>query len=234
MDLDSDQGYDRVARARRKLREQPGPAAVRAYVSRVPIRRVRTLLDDFRGLDFLPSIRPQEVGLDGRRVRGSTPSGNRYLAEVLRALSISADDSILDVGCGKGSAMRTMLKFPFARIDGIELSERIAAIAARNFRRLKVERARVLVGDASCFSGYDAYDYVYLYNPFSNRVMSRVIDALIESVHRRERRLTVIYNNPICHDVVIRRGVFSRVAIHPSEWGSGIAVYSNRARANTF
>lgn len=206
---------------------EPGPAAVKAFLSRVPIRRVRRLLDSCRGLDFLTPVRQEEVGLDATEVRKSTPSGNRYLANALRQLDITSEDSILDVGCGKGSAMRTMLKFPFARVDGIELAEPIAAIAERNFSRLKADRIRIFVGDASRFSGYDAYNFVYLYNPFSARVMSRVIDALVQSIHRSERDLTIIYNNAVCHDVVVREGVFSRVAFYPSEWGSGISVYSN-------
>ncbi len=214
-------------------RVQQGPAVAKAFISRVPARRARILLDSFRGLDFLTAVKPEEVGLDSASVRKSTPSGNRYLVKVLRGLSITAADSILDIGCGKGSAMRTMLKFPFARVDGLELSEPIAAVAARNFRKLKADRTRVFVGDASRFSGYDAYNVVYLYNPFPVSVMSRVVDALIQSIRRAERELVVIYNNAVCGDVVVGGGVFARMAVYPSEWGTGISVYSNRDDGNT-
>ncbi len=214
-------------------RVQRGLAVVKAVITRVPARRIRILLDSLRGLDFLTAVRPEEVGLDATNVRKSTPSGSSYLERVLRGLGITAQDQVLDVGCGKGSAMRTMLKFPFARIDGLELSEPIAAIARRNFRRLKADRVRVFVGDAARFSDYDAYNVVYLYNPFPASVMSRVIGALIQSLRRSERELVVIYNNAVFDDVVARDGVFARMAVYPSEWGTGICVYSNRHGGNS-
>ncbi len=192
------------------------------------LRKGRTLLDRLCGLDFLTTINPQDVGLNARQVNRSTPSGSRYLARVLRDLKVTADDSILDVGCGKGSAMRSMLRFPFGRIDGIELSEHIAAIAERNFEKLKAGGVRVFVADAARFAGYDDYNMVYLYNPFPASVMAHVVDALIESVSRSERELVVIYNNAKCHDLVVGRGVFVRKRVYPSEWGTGINLYSNR------
>ncbi len=200
----------------------------RLTASRRLVRKLRLLLDRARGLDFMTTIRPEDVGLDPKCARRSTPSGNKYLANVLRDLNVTPADSVVDVGCGKGSAMRTMLRFPFARVDGIELSEHIAAIATRNFKRLNASRATVFICDAPLFSGYDAYNVVYFYNPFSADVMSQVVDALVQSVRRSNRELVVIYNNAVCHDIVISRGVFTRAGVYPSEWGTGIAVYSSR------
>lgn len=105
--------------------------------------RSRILLDKFRGLDFLTVILPEDVGLDPKQAYHSSPSGNKYLVNVLNDINISSQDSIIDIGCGKGSAMRMMLKFPFARVHGIELSEHIAAIAVNNFKRLNRSRGRV-------------------------------------------------------------------------------------------
>jgi cyclopropane fatty-acyl-phospholipid synthase-like methyltransferase len=52
----------------------------------------------------------------------------------LNDLNITANDSIIDIGCGKGSAMLSMLGFPFARVDGVELSQQIGSIAIRNLK----------------------------------------------------------------------------------------------------
>jgi precorrin-6B methylase 2 len=147
---------------------------------------------------------------------------------VLNDFNISSQDSIIDIGCGKGSAMRTMLEFPFARVDGIELSEQIAAITERNFKRLNVDRSRVFICDASLFKNYDAYNIVYFYNPFSSRVMSVVIDALIQSIHRSERELVIIYKHATCHNEVVSQGVFAKIAVYPDELSTGISIYSNR------
>ena len=191
-------------------------------------RRSRIVLDRLRGLDFLSITAAEDVGLDPALAQDSAPSGNKYLVNVLKDLNISSDDSILDIGCGKGSAMRTMLKFPFARVDGVEISERIAGIAARNFRRLNADRSRIFVRNASLFEDYDPYNFVYFYNPFNHSIMSDVMKAVIKSVNRAERELIIVYSTPAAHDVVVGQGVFSQIGAYPYERGNWIAVYSNR------
>ncbi len=190
--------------------------------------RTKLLLERLQGLDFLTVIEPEEVGLDSTRAFKSSPSGNKYLEQVLNDFKILPQDAIIDIGCGKGSAMRTMLKFPFTRVDGIELSEHIAGIAIRNFKRLDAQRSRIFVCDASLFTDYDSYNMVYFYNPFPSIVMSGVIDALIQSIHRSERELVIVYNNATCHDVVVSKGIFSKIAVYPDEWDNMICIYSNR------
>ncbi|PDV99212.1 hypothetical protein A9Q02_22285 [Candidatus Chloroploca asiatica] len=184
--------------------------------------------DRLRGLDFLTAVRAEDAGLDPTYAFRSSPSGNKYLRRILTDLKITSKDAILDIGCGKGSAMRTMLAFPFVRVDGIELSEQLAAIATRNFKRLKAQRAHVFHGDASMFAGYDAYNIVYLYNPFPANVMQPVVQALMRSVHEAARELVIIYNNPTCHATVVAQGVFAQKGRYPDQWGNGIVLYSNR------
>src|SRR5512143_105611 len=99
--------------------------------------KLRLTKEKIQGVDFATIVEPEEVGLDSKYVVHSSPSGNKYLIRLLQDLHVTNQDSILDIGCGKGSAMLAMLKFPFARVDGIELSKEIAATATRNFTKLK-------------------------------------------------------------------------------------------------
>jgi SAM-dependent methyltransferase len=188
------------------------------------------LQDRLRGLDFVRMVWPEEVGLDPNDANPSTPSGDRWLRDVFRDLRIRPQDSIIDIGCGKGSAMRVMLRFPFGRVDGIELSEQIAAIARSNFRRLRVpaERCRIHTANAAEFGDLDGYTYVYLSNPFSCSVMRRFVANVSASLARSPRPLSIIYDNPVCQDAVIATGQFSRVAQYPDAWGNAIAVFANR------
>lgn len=200
---------------------------LKSFTPKELVFKARVLLDRLNGLDFLTAVQPEEVGLDPEKVYRSTPSGGRHLTKVLRDLNITSEDSIVDIGCGKGNAMRTMLRFPFARVDGIELSEQIAAIARRNFQQMNEGRTRLFVHDASRFRDYDPYSIVYFYNPFPASVMSPVIDALLQSAGQLKRELVIIYNNPTCHDAIIAQGEFKKIGGYPSEWSSGISVYSN-------
>lgn len=192
------------------------------------VRKSRILIDRFLGLDFLNVIQPEEVGLDSERAYRSSPSGDKYLKHLLHDFNISSQDSIIDVGCGKGSAMRTMLKLPFKQVDGIELSKFIAEIATNNFRKLNIKRSTVFVGDASLFKDFDAYNIIYFYNPFPSVVMIEVLNSIIESIKRLDRELIIIYNNPTCDEIIVEKGVFEKMGYYSNMWGNRIYVYSNR------
>lgn len=197
------------------------------------LRRARLLMDRFCGLDFLTVVQPEDVGLDLKYAYRSSPSGNIFLKKALIQLDISENDSIIDIGCGKGSAMRTMLSFPFVRVDGIELSDQIAAIAVKNFKKLKENRINVFVCDASLFEGYDKYNFVYFYNPFPSCVMSQVIERLTQSIKKVDRELVIVYNNATCHEAVESSGIFARQVVYPDEFGNGISIYSNHSADNS-
>ena len=183
-------------------------------------------IDRCRGLDFLTKVESAQVGLDPSRAFRSSPSGDRYLRHVLNNLQIKTGDRILDVGCGKGSAMRCMLRFPFSQVDGIELSSTTAAIAEKNFARLGSQRTHIFAGDAIDFPDYGNYEFIYFYNPFPSFVMAAVMRSIAASV-MNQKEITLIYNNPTCHDVVAHAG-FQRLHTFPDRWGNGIAVYSSR------
>jgi SAM-dependent methyltransferase len=183
------------------------------------------------GVDFSGRIEPEDVGLDPNTSIHSSPSGDKWLRDVLKDLNPSAKDNILDIGCGKGSAIKIMLKFPFARVDGLEISEHIAKIARSNFRKMRIpsERCRIFTGNASEFmEELDCYNYVYFYNPFYSGVMNRFIHNLHESIARNPRKVTIIYNNPTCHQEIMLNGLFSSINEYPAEW-TKIRIYSNRS-----
>jgi 16S rRNA A1518/A1519 N6-dimethyltransferase RsmA/KsgA/DIM1 with predicted DNA glycosylase/AP lyase activity len=158
----------------------------------------------------------------------SSPSGNHFLEEALKDLNIVTTDAILDIGCGKGSAMRTMLKFPFARVDGLEISRHIAEIAIRNFEKLNTSRCQVCIGDAADFQGYELYNIFYIYNPFSADVLSKVMGRILRSLKKVDREIIILYANPQWHAQVVSKGVFFRLMAYPGESGYQIYVYSNR------
>jgi hypothetical protein len=125
-----------------------------------------------------------------------------------------------------------MLEFPFARVDGIELSPEISAIARRNFNILGVpgSRLEIHVGDARRFDGLDQYAYVYLYNPFPSRVFKEFMEVVFESLSRCPRELTIVYNNPQCHNEIVGDGQFQKTLDLPDRWGKRIFVYKPSAR----
>jgi SAM-dependent methyltransferase len=183
------------------------------FSPRVWADRLQRWRERIAGVDFSGVVYPSEAGLDPALAQAHVGSGDKRLRAVLRDLDISAADRIIDIGCGKGSAMNVMLEFPFARVDGIEASESIAAVARANFAKLRIapERCHVMLADAMQFTSVDDYNYIYFYNPFACEVMAAFMKNVVKSVERTPRRLTVVYDNPVCHESILTTGIFRKL-----------------------
>ena len=138
-------------------------------------------------------------------------SGGPDLDKLLQTLPISRSDTVLDLGCGKGGAMLNMAKYPFSRVDGVEISPNLARIARQNLQRFRISNATIYCCDAADFGDLDKYNYFYMYQPFPEQVMRSVMDNTISSLRRRSRKVTLIYKNPLFHNLIIGAG-FQKVA----------------------
>lgn len=197
------------------------------------VLKFQILTERLQGYDFTSAnVRPSELGLDESQVYISAPSGDRFLLRVFKDMRIGPADAVLDIGCAKGSALRQLVKFPFARADGIELAPAMAAIARRNFERLgpgpEGRRVQIHCMDARAFQQYGQYNFFYVYNPFPPEVLDQVLEPLLAQAGGGQE-LIVVYNNPVGHDVMLRRG-FHMQRRYPDFWGHGIQVYSTRAQ----
>ncbi len=128
-------------------------------------------------------------------------------SKMIKALSISREDRMLDIGCGKGKMVFYFDKLGFGRSDGIEYSKALADCAERNMKILK-RNCSIIHGDAISFEGYKDYNYFYLYNPFGKETMRRVMQKIEDSYEANPRKITIIYYNPLCHEQVVQSGFF--------------------------
>jgi hypothetical protein len=194
--------------------------------------RLSIALERLQGLDFTrANQQPSELGLDDREVFIPSPSGGRHLRRVLADLDMPPGCNALDIGCAKGSAMRDLLRHPFAAVDGLELSPELAAIARRNFLKLGETRATVHCSDARHFQHYADYRLFYLYNPFPPEVLEQVLHTMLPQLADGVQR-TVVYNNPTGHDLMLRHGLQPQRR-YPDFWGHGIQVYTHTLPAGT-
>lgn len=158
------------------------------------------------GLD-LAMESTEALGLAKERCNWCSNSGGPDLQKVLDAIPLCAGASAIDIGCGKGGAMITMARYPFKQVVGVEISPRVAAIAASNIARMRLTRkCRVHCGDAADFKDLTPYRLIYMYNPFPQVVMEAVLDNIARSLAERSRHLTFIYKNPVYHEMVRSSG----------------------------
>ena len=188
------------------------------------LRKFNIFKDKLEGLDFLEVIALNKLGLDKSLVSECSPSGGSKIKDLFMELNINNNDTIIDIGCGKGNAIRTMLDFPFQRIEGIEISKEIFNIASKNFYKLKSTNVIIHNINATLFRGYNNFKYFYLYNPFPSSVMDIVLKQIIKQSDRN-KEIKIIYNNPICSSTILSHG-FNFEREFQDQWGNGIKLYS--------
>jgi SAM-dependent methyltransferase len=149
-----------------------------------------------------------ELNLPEDRCHYYANSGGPHLDKVLRALKITAQDSVVDFGSGKGGALVTLSRYPFAGITGVEISPELVVIAKRNLDKLHIGNVTMYVCDAADFTDLDAYNWFYFFSPFPSAVMSAVIRNIRASLAHNPRKASIIYFNPECHDAVVTDSPF--------------------------
>jgi len=164
----------------------------------------------WRGLDFAP-VSLEKLGLSYSHSEHHSASGGVFLADVLKQMDIEPGSRVVDLGCGKGSALCTLANFPFDEVAGVELSGSLARIAVANGRKLGLRTLAIHVSDAADFTDLDRFSHIYMFNPFPSSVMATVMTNLAASLRREPRRATVIYFFPVCHDVLIESDLFETV-----------------------
>jgi SAM-dependent methyltransferase len=153
-------------------------------------------------------------------------SGGLEFEKIMAHFTITATDAIIDYGCGKGGILITLAKYPFVKITGVEISPELVEIAKNNIEKLNLKNIEITCCDASEFKQLDDFNYVYFFDPFPAVVMLDVIKNIEESIRKVPRRVTIIYLNPFCHDLIETKSAFKKVRELP-HFEHKCFVYSN-------
>jgi hypothetical protein len=139
---------------------------------------------------------------------GYQPTEPGAFQEMLDSLAIDYKQfTFIDLGSGKGRTLLMASDYPFRRILGVELLPALHRAAAENIRRYKSERQKCFVMDSVCG---DASEFVfpaeptvlYLFNPFPEAVLQRVVANLEHSLGANPRPVYVVYHNPLLEHVL--------------------------------
>ncbi len=153
----------------------------------------------------------EELNLPEDRCHYYADSGGPHLDKVLKTLKITARDSVVDFGSGKGGALITLSRYPFARIAGVEISPELVTIAKENLAKLDIKNVTMNVCDAVNFADLDEFNYFYFFSPFPAAVMSAVVRNIRASLTNKPRKATIIYFNPECHDAMVTDSPFVKI-----------------------
>ena len=146
------------------------------------------------------------VGLstgDDSELEDYFPTDYQLFLRAIRRLTInSASDVFLDIGCGKGRLLVMAAQQPFRQVIGVEYSEKLCADARRQLSRLQPHernRVEVIQADAAVFRVPDEVTVIFMFNPFTGRVLEQSLERIRESLMRSPRVVSLYYLQPAYH-----------------------------------
>lgn len=160
------------------------------------IRRLKVIQERITGLDFFENHSLKELGFTEQEANIYSATPERDLHSILKDMDIQTKDAIFDFGAGKGAAMTVFSKYPFNKIGGVELNEKIYKIAQKNFTKLRVPNVRIMHDNAMNIDQLDDYNFFYFFNPFPEVVLKKVLENIKSSVQKNPRIITIIYYLP--------------------------------------
>ena len=127
-----------------------------------------------------------------------------------------ADVTFLDLGSGKGRTLLMASDYAFQRIIGVELLSSLHQIAVENLRQYKSESQKCfalesVLADATTFSIPTGPLIVYLFNPFPEAGLRRVISNLVTSLDAHPRAMYILYHNPQLERLLTENSRFEKI-----------------------
>lgn len=122
----------------------------------------------------------------------------------------------IDLGSGKGRTLLMASDYPFRRIVGVELLPALHQAAQDNLSKYRSESQKcfaleAICSDASAFAFSDEPTVLYLFNPFPEAGLRRVIENLERSLWAHPRAVFVLYHNPLLGHVLGESAALKKV-----------------------
>lgn len=160
------------------------------------------------GADELKKL--HKKGIDISHATMYMPVSYQLLEETLLQIPGTTKKHFFDIGCGKGRAMCVATHYGFTKISGIDFSKEFCDAATANLvqtkEKLPAINFSVTESDATVTPIPDDVDCIFLFNPFDEMIMKKVVEHIKESINRKPREIHVIYANPLYKKLFIENG----------------------------
>jgi len=101
----------------------------------------------------------------------------------------------IDYGSGKGAAIIHARALGFERTVGVEFAKELHETAQKNIQKLKLENVDSFYADATTYLAPSDVSVIYLFNPFDEVVMKKLIANIVEQKDNFENDVYIIYGN---------------------------------------
>jgi SAM-dependent methyltransferase len=149
------------------------------------------------------------------------PTEPELFREMLEALSQQShsdfhDFVFIDLGSGKGRTLLMASDYSFRRVVGVELLPRLHSAAKENLSKYRSESQKCFALESICA---DATEFpfpleptvLYLFNPFPESGLRRMMANLEQSLRTHPRVVYVLYHNPLLDHVLNESAGLSKI-----------------------
>jgi hypothetical protein len=117
---------------------------------------------------------------------------------------------LVDYGSGKGRIMVVAAYYGFKKITGIDFSKSLCKEAEINIEKIKLGFPSVdfeiICDDAVNYSIKNDDTVFFFFNPFDEVVMLQVVKNILASLKKNERKIYVVYVNPLHQEIFLSAG----------------------------
>lgn len=124
--------------------------------------------------------------------------------------------TFIDLGSGKGRTLLLASDYRFRRIVGVELLPALHQIAQENLQNYHSESQKCfalesICADATAFPFPAEPTLLYLFNPFPEAGLKRMLANLEQSLLQNPRPAYVLYHNPLLENVLSKSSALTKI-----------------------
>jgi SAM-dependent methyltransferase len=145
--------------------------------------------------------------------------------------------TFVDIGSGMGRGLLLASEYPFMKVLGIELNPQLTEIARQNLAAWKDARrtvtdVEIICGDAAAARFPEWPCVAFLFNPFGETVMRRLIKNIAKTFAKRPGHIDLLYVNNEQERIIEAEAGFTRLYLGQVRRSRADAIADHRIMAN--
>lgn len=203
---------------------------------RIYLKIVDILFDVVHNVDTFSEMALSDLTIESEnreKGRRYEPSQVMPLRKLFRTINpfLPKERVLVDIGCGKGRVLLVASEFGFRSARGVEFARELCDIARANYERYKRKRRvltefEVIEGDASKYVVRPDENIIFMFNPFQDDILRKVLANISASIRARPRNVLIIFKNPKYDPHAGLWDGFIKIKEY-NYWGYHYTLYSN-------
>ena len=174
---------------------------IKDFLNELSYRISNQYYENKYGVNTSGMIKMADLGYNDPDFIDYGPIGYKDILAIIKLIPLDLNNAVfVDYGSGMGRAIVAAATFPFKRVIGIEISDKLIEISSKNIRVMKHKRAKIvecLNLDATKYRLDEDINLIYFFNPFKGAVLEKVINNIFISYNISPRIIYIIYFNSI-------------------------------------